>query len=91
MAARRIWCVLVDDHRQQFQDDTYAGKYNPAHTDILGVFFRESQANDYALQIANKYPGKDVHVFKQAFGYSSQPTSPTFKEWTEDGHFLPRT
>lgn len=91
MAARRSWCVLVDDHRQVFQDDTYAGKYNPTQPDILSVFFRESQANDFAIQIANKYPGKDVHVFKQSYGYSSQPTTPIVKEWTEDGHFLPPT
>ncbi len=90
MAARRSWCVLVDDGDRLYGCDHYSGRYFP-HNDnmILSVFFREAHAEAFARQIAQKYPGKDVHVFSQQYGFTAQPRPVEAKTWTPDGQFIP--
>lgn len=93
MAARRAWVVLVDDHRRLYQmdHDYVGGMFIPLDHDkeVLTVYFRENQAIEAAHHLAQKYPGKDVHVLKQTFGFSSQATTPVHKQWTDEGHFIP--
>jgi len=93
MAARRAWVVFIDDSRQLEQDQDINGMwktntFEPSRR-YLSVFFREAQATEAAKYLANQHPGKDVHVLKQIFGYCSQAKPVEYKEWTEDGTFLP--
>ena len=92
MAARRSWVVFVDNGDFLHQDRDYNGKYNifsQENNDLFSLFFKEVQAIEYAKYIATKYPGRDVHVFKQSFGYTCQPKPVEFKQWTDDGKFIP--
>ena len=90
MAARRSWIVLVDNADQLSQCESYSGRYQPYKDNfITSIFFREAHAESFAKSIASKYPGKDIHVFKQSHGYTAQPQPVQSKIWTEDGQFIP--
>jgi hypothetical protein len=88
--ARRSWVVFIDDNAYLTNDDEFAGKVNfRDNKEILSVFFREAQALAYAKVIAERYPGKDVHVYKQFHAYSSLPKPVESKQWTDDGQLIP--
>ena len=91
MAARKAWVVFIDSPDHLFSDHQIQGKYNQPEesTDFFSVFFRENQAIEWAKMAAIRYPGKDVHVLKQAYGFSSQPRPPEHKEWDAEGRFVP--
>lgn len=92
MAARRAWVIFIDSTNNFVQSDTVGGMYTPyrdENKELLSVFFRESQAIEAAKYLATQYPGKDVHVLKQTLGFSCQSKPVEYKEWTEDGHFVP--
>lgn len=87
---RRSWVVFIDDNAYLMNDDEFAGKVNfRDNREILSVFFREAHALAYAKTIAEHYPGKDVHVYKQYHAYSSQPKPVESKRWTDDGQLIP--
>jgi len=88
--ARRSWAVFIDDPAYLRDDDEFAGKVNNIdNREILSVFFREAHALAYAKTIAERYPGKDVHIYKQYHAYSSQPKPVESKKWTDDGQLIP--
>lgn len=87
---RRSWVVFIDDNAYLMNDNEFAGKVNfRDNREILSVFFREAHALAYAKTIAERYPGKDVHVYKQYHAYSSQPKPVESKRWTDDGQLIP--
>lgn len=87
---RRSWVVFIDDNAYLMNDDEFTGKVNfRDNREILSVFFREAFALAYAKTIAERYPGKDVHVYKQYHAYSSQPKPVESKRWTDDGQLIP--
>lgn len=87
---RRSWVVFIDDNAYLMNDDEFTGKVNfRDNREILSVFFREALALAYAKTIAERYPGKDVHVYKQYHAYSSQPKPVESKRWTDDGQLIP--
>lgn len=89
--ARRSWVVFVDDNKFLRNSDEWAGKVDPSgdNKEVLSVFFRETHALAYAQEIASRYPGKDIHVYKQYSAFSCQPRPVETKQWTEDGQLLP--
>lgn len=91
MAARRSWVVYVDDDRQLIDNESYAGKYNAlnGNPDIMSVFFKEALAFSFAKHIAEKYPGKDVHVYKQTFAFTTQAKPVETKQWNDYGELVP--
>lgn len=93
MAARKSWVVFVDNQNKLIQDSAYGGMYHFQEQDSnhLGVFFRESHAIEAAKYLAAQNPGRDVHVFKQSIGFSSQPGPTQQKEWTDEGQYVPVT
>lgn len=87
---RRSWVVFIDDNAYLMNDNEFTGKVNfRENREILSVFFREAHALAYAKTIAERYPGKDVHVYKQYHAYSSQPKPVESKRWTDDGQLIP--
>lgn len=95
MAARRAWVVFVDDGKHLEGDHDVGGMYKPLSNEIsrqyLSVFFREHSAIDAAKYLAQKNPGKDVHILRQSIGFCCQSKPMEQKEWTEDGAFVPVT
>jgi len=91
MATRRSWVVFVDDSSQLEHDNDFPGKLNPYNgkKEILSVFIKESIALQYAKYIAERFPGKDVHVYKQTFCFSSQSKPVETKQWNDNGELVP--
>ena len=89
--ARRSWVVFIDNQDYLDNDREFAGKVNVSrdNSHILSVFFRETHAMNYAKTIAERYPGKDVHVYRayQAFSAVAKPVEA--KQWTDDGQLIP--
>jgi hypothetical protein len=83
--------VFVDHGDAIVSCDNYSGRYKQYKDEmILSVFFREAHAEAFAKAIASKYPGRDVHVFKQSHGYTATPSPVSTKVWTDDGQFIPQ-
>lgn len=89
--ARRSWTVFIDDVNYLRNDDEFSGKVNITRENyqILSVFFREAHAIAYAKQIAERYPGKDVHVYKQSQAFTAMAKPVESKKWTDDGELVP--
>lgn len=92
MRARRSWVVFVDHDEHIWCPEDIPGRYVAnKHLDpkILSITFSLEDANHIATQLAEQFPGKDVHVYKQLHGFSSQPKPAESKIWTDRGEYIP--
>ncbi len=91
--ARRLWMVLIEDFDALYPSNHFRNQYIHEGKDhnLMSVFTTKRDADDAAQQLATRYPGKDVHVFTQNYGFTSAPRPVESKVWTADGKFIPGT
>lgn len=91
--AKQFWAVVVEDFDLLYVSDYYRNQFvcEEKNNKILSIFLDRRDADRAAQDLASKYPGKDVHVLTQSFGYTSAPRPIESKVWTSDGKFIPGT
>lgn len=89
--ARKLWAVVIEDLDHFEYTEQYRDQYIPSkgREELLSIFFTEKSAKDSARHLAEKYPGKEVHVLKQTYGFAAQATPVEEKIWTEQGNYVP--
>lgn len=91
--ARELYVVFVEDFDDLYTTDRYSGGYitNDRTHELLSVYLHKTQADSAAKDLAIRYPGKDVHVLKQTYGFIAPARPVETKIWTADGKYIPGT
>ena len=92
MRARRSWIVFIDDDPHIYCPEDLPGRYivdKHVDTKILSIMFDFNDAKHIAQRLSQQFPGKDVHVYQQILGYTSQPQPVQSKIWTDKGEYIP--
>ena len=56
---------------------------------MLSVFYSLKDADSYAKHISAQFPGYDVYIYEQSYGYTAKTVEPAKKQWDKDGNYLP--